>query len=134
MSQKEIEIILTRQLASYLAMPAFLVDTDGTLIYYNEAAEQILGRRFAETFEMPLEEWTTQFKQMDREGNPIAPDDLPLVIALREKRPAHSEFSIQGLDERTHHIEVTAFPLIGQVGTSERHLGAIALFWEVKSE
>jgi hypothetical protein len=37
---------------------------------------------------------------------------------------------IQGLDQVRRHIEVTAFPLIGQAG---RHLGAVAIFWEVKN-
>ena len=55
MSQKEIEVILTRQLASYLAVPVLIVDTDGTLLYFNEPAEAIFARRFDETGEMRLE-------------------------------------------------------------------------------
>lgn len=53
-AQKELEVILARQLTSYLSIPAFIVDPDGTLLYYNEAAEAVLGRRFAETGELPL--------------------------------------------------------------------------------
>ena len=53
MAQKPIELILMRQLASSLVMPIFLVDTSGTLVYYNEPAEQILGVRFDEIGEMP---------------------------------------------------------------------------------
>ena len=53
MSQKPIELILMRQLASTLAMPIFLVDADGTLAFYNEPAERVLGMRFEETGEMP---------------------------------------------------------------------------------
>jgi hypothetical protein len=34
-SQKEIELILARQLASYLVMPIFIVDLQGNIIYYN---------------------------------------------------------------------------------------------------
>ena len=128
MFQKEIELILARQLASYLAMPIFIVDPQGTLVYYNEPAERILGRRFAETGEMPVGEWSTIFKPMDEEGVPLMPEALPLVIALTERRPAHGSFWIRGLDGVLRHIEVTAFPLIGQ---AERYLGAIALFWEV---
>jgi len=126
--QQEIEMILTRHLASYLAIPIFLVDTGGTLVFYNEPAEILLGRRFDETGEMPVEEWSTVFTPMDEQGTPIPPDGLPLVIALAERRPAHRRFFIQGLDRTRRHIELTAFPLIGQ---AERHLGAVALFWEV---
>jgi hypothetical protein len=35
MAQKEIEVILTRQLASYLAMPIIIIDPLGTLLFYN---------------------------------------------------------------------------------------------------
>jgi PAS domain-containing protein len=130
MAQKEIEVILTRQLASYLAMPAFIVDPDGTLIFYNEPAEAILGLRFDETGEMPLSEWATVFTPMDKTGTPIAPAALPLAMALGERRPAHGDFYIRGLDLVLRHIEVTAFPLVGQ---ADRNLGAVALFWEVHS-
>ena len=44
-AQKPLEIILMRQLASYLAMPIFLVDPRGDMLFYNERAEAILGTR-----------------------------------------------------------------------------------------
>ena len=44
-----IQIILIRQLAGYLSVPLFLVDPKGDLLFYNEPAEAILGRRFEET-------------------------------------------------------------------------------------
>lgn len=128
-SQKEIELILARQLASYLVMPIFIVDPPGNLIYYNEPAEGILGRRFDETGEMPVEEWSTLFKPTDEIGRPLAPESLPLVIVLTQHRPAHREMWIQGLDGVRRRIEVTAFPIDGQGG---RRLGAIAVFWEVR--
>ena len=58
MAQKAVELILMRQLASYLAVPIFLVDPDGNLLYYNEPAERLLGRRYDETGEMPVAEWS----------------------------------------------------------------------------
>ncbi|MBI3800815.1 MAG: PAS domain-containing protein [Deltaproteobacteria bacterium] len=128
MSQKEIEVILTRQLASYLALPIFIVDPQGTLVFYNEPAEAILGLRFDETGEMAAAEWGTVFTPIDGAGSPLPPDTLPLTIALRERRSAHGDFYIRGLDLVLRHIEVTAFPLIGQ---AHRDLGAVALFWEV---
>jgi PAS domain-containing protein len=127
MPQKEIEVILMRQLASYLAIPIFLVDPQGTLIFYNEPAEAILGRRFEETGEMPVSEWALMFEPADEAGEPLPPDRLPLVEALSERRPAHGSFWIRGLDSVPHHIEVFAFPLLAQAG---RFLGAAALFWE----
>jgi PAS domain-containing protein len=127
MPQQEIEMILVRQLASYLAMPIFVVNPEGTLVYYNEPAESILGRRFEETGEMPMSEWSTIFEPTDETGVPIAPNEVPLAIALTERRPAHRGLWICGLDNVQRHLEVTGFPLIGQ---ANRYLGAIAIFWE----
>jgi PAS domain-containing protein len=128
-SQKEIELILARQLASYLAMPIFIVDPLGNLVYYNEPAEGILGHRFEETGEMPVEEWTTIFQPTDESGTPLAPESLPLMVALTQHSPDHRVMWIEGLDGIRRFIEVTAFPLDGQ---AERYLGALAIFWENK--
>lgn len=127
MSQQEIEVILSRHLAEYLAMPIFIVNPDGDLIYYNEPAEAILGTRYNETGIMPAQEWATIFHPMDADGNPIPPDELPLVIAVKQRRPAHKLFWIRGMDGNLRGIEVTALPLIGQ---ADRFLGGIAIFWE----
>jgi PAS domain-containing protein len=129
MHPKEIEVILARQLADCLAMPVFIVDTQGTLVFYNEPAERILGCRYEETGEMPAGAWSTMFHPMDETGKPLAPEALPLMIALQESRPAHGDLWIRGLDGVQRHIEVTALPIIGQ---AERYLGAIAIFWEVQ--
>lgn len=127
MPQQEVEIILARQLTSYLALPVFIVDPAGNLIYYNEPAERILGQSYEETGEMPLAEWSTIFVPTDAEGVPLPPESLPLVIALRERRPTHLDFWIRGLDGTRRHLRATALPIIGQAG---RFLGAMALFWE----
>lgn len=129
MPQHEVEVILVRQLASYLAVPIFVVDPAGTLIYYNEPAEGLLGRRFDDTGEMPVDDWSTSFSPTDAAGDIIEPAGLPLVRALADQRPAHGRFFIRGLDGVRREIDVTAIPLIGQSG---RRLGAMAVFWEVR--
>ena len=130
MTQKPIELILMRQLASSLVMPIFLVDTSGTLVYFNEPAEKILGVRFDETGEMPASEWTTRWEPSDADGAPLAPERLPLIVAVEQSRPAHGELWIRGIDGRRRHIHATAIPL---VGASKRLLGAAAIFWEEPS-
>ena len=127
MSQKAIEVILTRQLASYLATPIFLVDDMGTLVFYNEPAERVLGMRFEETGEMPASEWSVLWNPTGDDGLPLAPEQIPLMIAVAERRPAHAKFWIQGLDGVRRRLENTAFPLIGQ---ADRSLGAVGIFWE----
>jgi PAS domain-containing protein len=131
MPQRDIEVILLRQLASYLATPTFIVDVDGTLIYFNEAAEALLGRRFEETGEMPADEWGRAWVPCDENGDPLPPEELPLSIAVRSRHPAHRRFSIVGLDKVTRRIEAVAFPIIGQL---DRHLGAAVLFWEQEAK
>ena len=64
MAAHEIEIILNRQLADCLSIPVFITDTVGNLIFYNEPAEEVLGKRFEDTGEMPVEEWSTVFKPL----------------------------------------------------------------------
>lgn len=128
MSQQEIEIILARHLAEYLAMPIFIVDPKGDLLYYNEPAEKILGLRYQDTGPMPASEWSTVFEPYDKEGNPLKPEELPLIVALLKHHPAHREFWIKGFDKTMRKIGVTAFPLTAQ---AERFLGAVAIFWEV---
>jgi PAS domain-containing protein len=127
MSQQEIEVILTRQLATYLAMPIFVVGPDGTLVFYNEPAEEILGCRFDETGAISVAEWMLLFKATDEIGAPLPPDERPVLVALNERRPSHRNFWIVRKDNVVRHIEVTAFPLIGQ---ADRYLGAVAIFWE----
>ena len=86
MAQKAVELILMRQLASYLAVPIFLVDPEGNLLYYNEPAERLLGRRYDETGEMPLAEWSTVFTPTAEDGSPIV--TLPPALrrmALRQR-------------------------------------------------
>ena len=123
-----IQIILTRQLAGYLSVPLFLVDPKGNLLFYNEAAEALLGRRFDETGAMPAEVWSTVFTPLDDEGQPIPPAKLPLMIALEKRRPAYQRFFIRGLNGVRRHLEVAAIPIAGIQGD---FLGAVALFWEL---
>jgi PAS domain-containing protein len=126
MSQKPIELILMRQLASSLAMPIFLVDGGGTLVFYNEPAERLLGMRFDETGEMPADEWATLWQPTEIDGRPLAPERVPLMIAVAERKPVHAELWIRGLDGTRRRIEATAFPLIRLTEL----LGAVVLFWE----
>jgi PAS domain-containing protein len=127
MAHKEVELILTRQLASYLTLPIFIVDASGTLVFYNEPAEVVLGIRFEETGEMPASEWANLWMPTDAYGSPLPGESLPLMIALTQRRLAHGEFWVQGADQVRRHIRTVAFPLSGQGG---HHLGAAVIFQE----
>lgn len=50
-----VELILARQLASGLSVPVLLVDAHGDTLFYNESAEAIFGRQFADIDVLPFE-------------------------------------------------------------------------------
>jgi PAS domain-containing protein len=125
-------MILARGLASAIATPWFLVDPDGTLLYYNEPAEAILGHTYAEAGALKPDEWGTMFQPEDPEtGGTVALEDLPLSKALQQHVPAHGRLRITGLDEEKRHIAVTAFPLFAK---TDEFVGAVAIFWEEQSK
>jgi PAS domain-containing protein len=128
MFPKEIEVILARHLASCLAMPIFIVDDKGNLVFYNEPAELILGRRFEEAGEVMIDEWTSIIQISDEKGEAVPYGERPLVIALNERRPTFQQIWITAFDHVPRFIAITTFPLIGQ---ADRFLGAMAIFWEV---
>ena len=121
-----IEIILNRQLADCLAIPVFITDTVGNLLFYNESAEDILGKRYEDTGEMPVEEWGTIFKSKDESGRLLDPEELPLVKTLLNQLPYFKTFWIENLQGRTEKISVTSYPIIGRAGS---FMGAVAIFW-----
>ena len=127
MSEKRVEVILVRQLAGYLATPILVVNQHGTLLFFNEPAEVLLGKRFDEVGELSASAWSTVFAPTDSDGAPLLPEEFPLMLALARRRPAHRAFWIRGMDGKRRHIEVSAFPLIGLADTQ---LGAVAALWE----
>ena len=129
MSQQELELILARQLASSLDVPILIVDPNGDLLFFNESAEPILGRRFDETGLIRRGEWSTLFNPTDEDGSPVPREEQPLFIATEHRRPAYRSSWIHGLDGVKRRIEGIAFPLRG---VGDRFLGAIGVFWELK--
>lgn len=130
MGAHEIEVILARQLADSLTVPIFLTDERGTLLFYNEPAEELLGRRFEEHGPLSVDTWSVIFNPHDDEGKTIPAKDLPLVRSLARRSPAQGSFYITGLNSRRVHLSVTCIPLIGEGG---RFVGALAIFWEIES-
>jgi PAS domain-containing protein len=130
-TQHHLVLILARDFASRLATPVFLVDAEGSVIYFNEGAERVLGRRFMEGSGMDANEWSTVFSPTDDDGNPVELTDLPLGVAIIERHPDHRMLRIKSVDGTQRRIEVTAFPLFAH---KDECLGAIAVFWEIPDE
>ena len=130
MANHPLEIILARQFVDSLSIAVFITDPEGNLLFYNEPAEQILGKRFEETGSMPVSVWSTIFKPVDKDGQPMVPENLPLVKTLSNKTPAHGSFWIESLKGEKIFLSVSSFPIIGR---GESYLGAMAIFWKEKS-
>jgi PAS domain-containing protein len=125
-SQRPLELILARNLLTAISTPAFLVDDDAQLLFYNEAAGALLGVSFEEAGRMSADQWTARFGPFERGGRPVDVEDLELTRALRDGRPAHARFGIRGRDGEEHPIEASAMPISG---SQEGNSGAIIVFW-----
>jgi PAS domain S-box-containing protein len=124
---RNLPLILARELASNLATPLAIIDADGTLVFFNEPAELIIGNTPSELGELSEEAWRARFSATHPDGSPATLDDMPTVRARRERAPAHATLVVTTQDGRTRTLEVTAFPLL--VGDTEI-AGVVALFWE----
>jgi PAS domain-containing protein len=119
-------LILARNLLSSLSTPAFLADRTNDIIFYNEAAGALLGRRFEESGAMSAERWLNDFGPLDECGEPIPLQEQPVPIGLRANRAVHARHRIRSLGGALHDVEVSGVPLIGTDGFH----GAMVFFWD----
>ena len=128
MSQaKSLPLILARELASNLATPMFLIDAAGMLIFYNDAAELMLGRPFAELGQVSALEFGAMLELTDLDGTPVRRRDTPAGVAFFERRPAHRDVMATTFDGTRRHVQATAYPLFGS--GDEMH-GVVTVFWD----
>jgi PAS domain-containing protein len=123
---KHLVLILAREFASNLATPTLIANDRGRLVFYNEAAEEIVGRTFAETGEISLDEWTASFSPRTLDSEPLPPESRPGGIALVERRPVHQRFLITSRDGVDRVVSVTAFPLFAH---ADEFVGIMEIFW-----
>jgi PAS domain-containing protein len=127
LAQGEVEIILLKQLASCLRIPISLLGRDGSVLYFNEPAESIFGRRFEESGGLGIEEWGMLLQPSDASGSPLKDEERPVIIALEDRVPAHRTIFIKSEGGRVRELEVTGLPL---VGINDELIGALSLFWD----
>src|SRR5262249_13436448 len=121
--QQSVEMILVRQLAGYLLVPVVVVDTAGTVVFYNEPAERILGARCGEPGRTGARGAAGVIELSDDPAaNPDEPK-RPIIAALQQRRPAHARRWLLRRGDRVRlQVELTAFPVVDQ---EERLLGAM---------
>jgi PAS domain S-box-containing protein len=123
---KHLVLILAREFASNLATPTLIADADGRVVFYNEAAEEVIGRSFAEAGEVSLDELSAPFAPRTRDAEPLPLERLPGQIALSERRADHQRVVVTSRDGVEREVSVTAFPLFAH---AEDFIGIVAIFW-----
>ena len=122
-------LVQARNLVTNMALAAFLTDSDGRLLFFNDAAAELIGRGFEEVGPLPREEWGREIGPFDEDGKPLATDHLPLATALREGHPAQGQFYIRVRGSEVREVEVSAVPL----SAPDNHEGALVLLWPVEA-
>ena len=124
---KHLVLILARELVSNLATPTLITDEEGTLVFFNEAAEEVVGRPFSEVGEQPLDEWLEQFspRSLDSE-EPLPFERRPTGIALHERRAAHERYRVTSADGVDRDVAVTSIPLFAH---ADELVGSMTIFW-----
>src|SRR5436190_3529317 len=100
------------------------------MIFYNEAAGLLLGRRFEESGTMSAQAWVEEFGPFDDDGQPIPVEEQPLTVSLRENRAGHSRHRIRSVTGGEHVVEVSGVPVIGADGFH----GAMVFFWPAEGD
>lgn len=109
-------------------MPVAVLDPAGTIVFYNRAAEAVLGTTFEEGGELSSRDWAHQFEPQWADGTPVPIRELPGGVALLERRPHHLDVYYTGRDGVRREVAITAFPLTGR---EQELFGAFAIFWHV---
>jgi hypothetical protein len=104
----------------------FLLDGEGTLVFYNEAAELIIGRPFAEIGEISMYEFGDRLQLRHVDGSPMRRRDSPSGIAFFERRPVHKVVVASAFDGSRLMVEATSYPLFG---SGEELHGVVTVFW-----
>ena len=124
---KSLPLILARELASNLSTPMFLLDAGGNLVFFNDAAEQLIGKPFAEIGEIAANEFGGVLALADADGAPLHTRDTPAGVAFYERRPTHLTLLATCYDGVRRLLDVTAYPLFG--AGAEMH-GVVNVFWQ----
>src|SRR5688500_18382675 len=111
-----IELILARSLAAHLAVPTFLADVKGNIVYFNEAAELLVGRAYEETPELTSRDLLELLDPRGEDGASVTVDGMPLPRAIATGMPAHTH-AWSGRDGSKRYL-ATAAPLPDHSGAT----------------
>jgi PAS domain-containing protein len=123
-AEQPLELILARNLVSLISLAAVLVNVEGAIVFFNDAAAEFFGGLFEETGPVPLAQWRAEVGPFDKAERHLPTENLPVTRAFRDGRPGSGSFHIRGGSGLVH-VEVVALPLVGSAGLH----GALVVFW-----
>ena len=129
--QRNLVLILARAFAAQIATAVFLLDPEGTIIYYNEAGERLTGRPFIEGAGLTIDQWMMDRRPRDEEGHELSIQDLPLGMTMLKQEPAHGILTFQTEDGVDRRIEAASFPLFAH---TEDFVGTISIVWPIEED
>jgi PAS domain S-box-containing protein len=91
-----------RELLDALPAAVYTTDAAGRITYYNEAAADLWGHRPA----LGSSEWCGSWKLFWPDGTPLAHDECPMAVALRENR------AVRGMEAAAERPDGTRVPFI----------------------
>jgi PAS domain-containing protein len=129
--QRNLVLILARAFAAQLATAVFLLDPEGTVIYYNEAAERLTGRPFIEGAGSTAEDWLSRTRPRDEGGVEVGVQDLPLGTTMLKQEPSHGIVIFSTADGVDRRVETASFPLFAH---TEDFVGSFSVVWPIEED
>jgi PAS domain S-box-containing protein len=119
---------VTRGILDALPQPLYIANASGEIVYYNEAAAAMAGRRP----ELGKDRWCMAWGLQDMEGAPVPPEDRAVARVLREGRPVHGWRAVATRpDGSMKVIRPDSTPLRDDSG---RLVGAVTVIYDVSGE
>ena len=131
-SLKSLVLIRAKHLAESVTTPMLIIDANGTIVFYNDAAGVLFDVAFNDLGQLTANEWQTKFNVRDRYDNVFPLDAMPGWIELQKQRVDKiGHVRLTTLAGEDKFLAAVAFPLF----TSQQQFeGGMVLFWEEDSD
>ena len=108
--QPDLVLIVARSFATKLATPTLIIDASGDLVYFNDAAGEVLGRSYVDVGALQASHWQELFEPRTLDEKPLTAEQTPGGIALLQRRLGIGQARAQRLLEEV--------------------VGVMSIFWE----
>lgn len=125
---RPLELVMARQWVALLTSPVLLFDATGSLAFFNEAAQVIMGRSFNECGALKPAEWHAMFRIEDASGTLVPQGQSALDEALTADGARQLTLLLRGLDGQRRQVGLATFPIRG---LDRSKVGVMALLEQV---